>query len=672
MLSTMMRGAVLAATAALAVNAASAEAKPLSRSGAGDDDGVVAGGGQGRLRDLFSPVKKVVAVTGPVTLDALNLDEPLLLDIEESGSLTVLGDFIQSQGWINVDGVLTGREAVLLGGLLTGSGMIDPTYLIAVHTTIAPGGIGELGTLTVKGDLILSSVATLFVEASRAGGDRLSVVGDETQPGVASLGGTLLFTKGRGAPPRHGQTFDIVTATGGVTGAFDKVVSLVGVLRPELTYGPNKVTAQLRAGKLVDLLSDAGEAARLFAAALDSVRGSSYANLHNLYGEIDLMDGATLAATLDGLAPTAAFEADALQDMQDSLVLSAVGDRLSGLGADGASGLTFVGAPEAVLLLNGDRGLANGSDGVSAFVSGGYAADGGSALTGRPAADSGRLQAWHLTVGVEKQVASGLTLGAAVGYASGDSGRRNLASRADGRTTQTAVYGAYRFGGAYIAGLAAAGSTRADTERRPTAGLVDYRLTGEAEARSYNLAAEAGYNFAHPAARAALRRHRVQRLPRARRRRRAPGRGPRLQPRREPRRPEARGPRHGARRLVARAAAFGRLCPQPVRRREGPDGRLRRGAGLRLHPARRRPRPVVGRGQGRRQPAQRPGRLRPVDADQPRPRGAAREPRAGERRARLLAQSSLSSCGRGTGAQRQGAGAALASAAGPPLPNGEG
>src|SRR4029079_15682881 len=137
----------------------------------------------------------------------------------------------------------------------------------------------------------------------------------------------------------------IVTAAGGITGTFGKVYTFQGVLRPELTYNANTITALLRAGSLVTILDGQNATAIAFANALDQLRNGFYNKLLNLYGHVDLMNGAQLNATFSALSPANMLgETELLQYRQSRQLFGNVSDRLSLLGTGRASGMSFSGA----------------------------------------------------------------------------------------------------------------------------------------------------------------------------------------------------------------------------------------------------------------------------------------------------------------------------------------
>jgi uncharacterized protein with beta-barrel porin domain len=155
------------------------------------------------------------------------------------GSSTWTGTGTGAQDWnvlggtLAVNGVINGVVTVNAGGTLGGSGTIDN---VAVNGgTLAPGN--SIGTLNVAGSLTFTAASSYIVEISGASSDLTRVTG------VATLGGAGVVVAPIGTVTKQ---YTILTATGGVSGTFNPVVSsttpnLVG----SLSYDPNNVYLNL-------------------------------------------------------------------------------------------------------------------------------------------------------------------------------------------------------------------------------------------------------------------------------------------------------------------------------------------------------------------------------------------------------------------------------------------
>jgi uncharacterized protein with beta-barrel porin domain len=430
------------------------------------------------------------------------------LNIASGGSLNVLGEVNQIQGWTQVDGQLTsGRDTFIGTGILSGNGTVKAPFVTVAAAVVAPGGGDKVGTLTIDGNMIMSSGSSYFVDVTRNTADKLSVTGQL----ALNAGSTVVFNKVTDAPaPRHGTKLAIAEATGGVDGTFRTAYTFQGVLRPHLTYTATNVDAEFRAGSLVEIL-DGGNAIEIaFAGALDQLRSTSYSQLWSLYGAVDLMAAEQLSRTLAGLSPRVLGETRTLQERQSRVMLSAVTDRLSVLGSGQAQGLSIVGAPQGIVgnlsalpaatvaqqsfagLTPATHAMNRLPKGVTGFLSGGIMS--GTSTYGQQASFNGGARSWHIGMGLETEIASGLTFGTAFGYAQGSSSPEG--DRSQSKTTQVAAYGSYQLGGGtYLGAVASAEMARADVSRLGNDGISALQLFGATKSARYNAVAEAGVNL---------------------------------------------------------------------------------------------------------------------------------------------------------------------------------
>ena len=410
-------------------------------------------------------------LSSDITIDRLNLGGAALLDIREAGTLKVWGDYTQTGGWLNLNGRLTTGEAFLGDGLLTGTGRFDPTYLTSLRGIIAPGSIGGTGVLTIVGDVILSSASLTYFDVNRGGSDTLAVVADAQNDGIISLGGTAAVINSLGRQSaRFGQRFNIVTAEGGVQNRFDTVLGNIGVLYPELEYLPNSVVARMRAIRFSDFFAANGVASPFslaFGSALDELRATSYTDLSDVYGLIDVQGAGELNQTFQGLSASVAGRATTLDEKQTSRMRTLVSDRLSFLGTAQAgggtfrimgngdmfrqgSGLTETAASQVSFSQNYQSSTWNAvklPENVSGFMAASYTR---SVLA--DARNDGRTNegSWHIASGLEFALDDRTTIATAFGRASGE--QSFSGGRADVASSQAAVYGSYRLGGGFYLG----------------------------------------------------------------------------------------------------------------------------------------------------------------------------------------------------------------------------
>ncbi len=446
-----------------------------------------------------------------ITIDKFTVNGPTFFDLDDSASLTSLGDFNQIAGWSNIDGTLAAREAFIMGGVLSGSGTIRAPFVTVIDALVAPGGFGKAGTLTVDGNLILTSATDVFMDANRRENDMLDVTGILSLSDVddTSNGASLFFTRGlRGPAPRFGQVVTIATA-GQVQGEFANVYSFTGVLRPELTYTDTTITAELRAQSFFGFLKNAKRSTIAFAKALDKLRYTSYDSLYNLYGTIDLLDEQSLTLALDGLAPRINDDAHLLEQQQAAKLFDGVTDRLSLMGNASSGSLNVSGSVYGVVGQNAGNspaarnGFANLSpdqtqelalpEGFTGFVTGGMLASHNSA--GNTGNVDDRQQSRYFGMGIEHEVRENLTIGVAYGYASGIA--NTGADNAQSEMNQVSAYGSYQLGeGAYVGFAGNYQLAETDMARIGWDGASQFDLRGDRSSERLTALAETGVNLA--------------------------------------------------------------------------------------------------------------------------------------------------------------------------------
>lgn len=141
-------------------------------------------------------------------------------------------------GTLNLAGVLGGVMNVSGGGRLVGNGTLGSLNL-GEGGIVAPGN--SIGTLNLTGDITFDAGSVFQVEV-----DPLSNASDLiTVSGTATLNGGTVAHIGFDGEYSPSSTYTILTASGGVTGQFDGVVSDFAFLTPTLGYSTNAVTLTL-------------------------------------------------------------------------------------------------------------------------------------------------------------------------------------------------------------------------------------------------------------------------------------------------------------------------------------------------------------------------------------------------------------------------------------------
>lgn len=449
-----------------------------------------------------------VAVVDRLTVGATGA----VLDIGADGLLFAQNDVGVWAGGLNVDGALLTYEMLLAGGVLSGSGVVDATVVTSVMGSIAPGGQGEIGELTLLSDLILASGSRLFIDIGGEESDRLVVLADDFEgtAGVASLGGLLglNFT----AAPRFGLTYTVLTAQGGVDGEFDAITDIPGVLYPVLSYTADSVDVEIEAASYMDFINPGSPAQRTLGGILDAARATRYDALGDIYVQTDLLEGEPLEIGLESLSPFGAHSGLTLLSGQTEALRAVIDGRISLDRSGGAAeGLTLLGSgvqvasidPAATTAAAGmaarqaqDARWGGWKHGVSAFFGSG-AIDGEAAQLRGALADrrTDDQSGWYVVGGVERTL-DGKTLGASLAYAQGESDFAEGLSTAETKTVQATLYGALDLPyGAYLGAKAAYAAADLDTDRSFSIGSSAFRANGSTDGSVVSGGAELGFNL---------------------------------------------------------------------------------------------------------------------------------------------------------------------------------
>lgn len=294
------------------------------------DNGFVGPAGAARFYDVTLSQSGRTQLTALASVDALTLTGPAQLDIATSGALRLSIGTHARGGWLNVDGLLQTPTFSGAAGLLSGSGRVR-AYSFQSAMGIAPGGFGQVGTLTLQTDALLAREGVLQIDLGRNGADRLAVIADaeaaRPSAGGLVLGGLLVLNPSATERPRAGDRFTIVTAEGGLLSDFDAVADIPGVMRGDLIRSGGAVDLRVEAGRYADLAAMDDPTQAPYARLLDAARGPAEGPLAELYDGFDFLEGEPLATGLASLAPTGLQNAEVLGRVQAETLARGLADR---------------------------------------------------------------------------------------------------------------------------------------------------------------------------------------------------------------------------------------------------------------------------------------------------------------------------------------------------------
>ncbi|TPG13729.1 autotransporter outer membrane beta-barrel domain-containing protein [Sphingomonas oligophenolica] len=464
-----------------------------------------------RYYDITLDAAGTTTLDTKVTIDRFSvLNAQAKLNVTTAGSLTSLIGVNQYDGVVQVDGTInSGGDYFLLTGGLTGSGRINAPYLTSVRGMIAPGTTGTIGTLTVGGNVVLSSGSVLLVDVGPNGtSDRLAGVstifkGTTPVDGLVNVGGRVGFAPVAGYTIRSGDTYTIVTSQGGISGVFNPAVPLSAILTPQFVYSANAVQARIVAGLYRDVVANT-PVQTAYARLLDQNR-SNQDNLSALYGTLDLQNQATIRSTLEGLAPrtetlkyaigtvvtdnAARFYRQHLSELDPSVPLSGT--------------LTMIGKPQqfASLLATDLPGSAqtmtdaSGStvtdgviaEGANVFIGGGYInGDSASMPTAVPFGGRDDFDGYYAVAGIDAQLDDHSVIGFGLNYTKVDGTTGGVAQQARGQLFQGTLYAKGVVSGFSLDAQASAGLYRAETRRNVSLAGTPYALRSQDNAFTFS------------------------------------------------------------------------------------------------------------------------------------------------------------------------------------------
>ena len=188
-----------------------------------------------------------VALPGPPPATALPASPSGRISLENGGTIR----FPQTLTTVN-DGVLSNaRGATYIHGAITNNGEI---VVARDATATFYDTVNNAGTLTVKpggNALFLADLMFVGLGSLQLGLSTTDLGDDSAQisaGGVVTLGGTLEITFEGGFAPTAGQSFELISAGGGIVGAFD---SMLFPLVPQdlevgVLYGPTSVMMEIK------------------------------------------------------------------------------------------------------------------------------------------------------------------------------------------------------------------------------------------------------------------------------------------------------------------------------------------------------------------------------------------------------------------------------------------
>lgn len=419
------------------------------------------------------------------------------LVVDNTGFGNIVGPLTIDTGTWSNNALITG-DVTLNGGVLGGTGTIVGNTTINTGGVFAPGN--SIGTTNVTGNVNFAG-GTYQVEFSSGAADKTVATGTATL-----TGGTVQAVQ-VGSGFTVGQTYNILSAAGGLGGTTFAGLNISGAIVGHLTYDPTNVYFVVGSIGLADVLAPGTINQRAVAGGIDTaLNGGASAGF---FAPVLSLTGAALGNALDQLSGEVSTGAQrSASNMTGQFLGMMVDPFVNGRTDDAgnAGGISF--APERRTSFPADVALAyagvmRGAPKQPSFGQrwsvwatpfGGYNKTNGDSTVG---SSNVIARTYGVAAGTDYRLTSDTTIGVALaGGGSNWSLAQGLGS-GSGDAFQAGVYGVTRFGAAYVAGSAAFANHWMSTDRTSFGGD---RLSAKFRAQVYGGRLETGYRMPMAAA----------------------------------------------------------------------------------------------------------------------------------------------------------------------------
>ena len=407
--------------------------------------------------------------TGPTTVNA--------------GGLVVNGSLASS---VTVNGGTLGGNGTF-GGLTAGSGAV-----------LAPGN--SIGTFTVNGNFAQSG-GVYQVEVNPQGqADRIVATGTAT-----ISGGTVQVLAQSGTYARN-TTYTILSASGGVSGAYAGVTSNFAFLIPSLSYDASNVFLTLLQSQ--SAFAAAAQTANEYAVGttLDAANAAAAGDFNTVLNALSVLNTQQGPWALNQISgqPVANFGTANLA--ANMLFMNAVGQQMAQAreGARGSASASASGGGQRVTLAEAcEIEACDGASPLSAWMS---AVGGLGSVQGNGNASTFTYNLGGAAAGIDYRVAPNVLAGLGIGYTSGTQWTDSFMGKGWSNAVSVTAYGSFTYGGFYADALAGYAYASNQVQRQITVpGLQPRTASGSTGANQFLGQAEIGYGIGvWPAAQASI------------------------------------------------------------------------------------------------------------------------------------------------------------------------
>ena len=361
-----------------------------------------------------------------------------------------------------------------------GTGILPTT---TVNGRLAPGN-NAVGTLTVQNGLTFNAGSFYQVAATAVAASTTSVTG-----GAASVAGTLEVQLQPGSY-RPSRSYNVLTATGGVTGSFAGATTNMPFLRPSLSYDGNDVFLTIAPGGFAHGAQTAGQAS--VGAVLDHSAATASGDFGAVIDAFGNLTAAQAPAAFDAISGQPTANAGTVGVQTGAAFLNTIGNQVGTIHG-GSNG----GQRVAMALKDGADACDITCDASPTVIGTWLSGVGGfGAIPGGNAAGTASYSFGGTSVGADYRFSPNFLAGVSVGYVSGTSSVSGFNGRSTSDTFNGTIYGSYSDGPFYLDGLAGYATADNHTTRYIVIPGLDARIAqGRTSADQFLGQLETGYRF---------------------------------------------------------------------------------------------------------------------------------------------------------------------------------
>ena len=392
-----------------------------------------------------------------------------------TGNSTYTGPTAVNAGTLLVNGSIVSTVTLGNGGTLGGSGTIGG--LVSNGGTLSPGN--SIGTLNINGNFTQNG-GIYVVEINPQGqADRINATGTAT-----INGGTVAVQAQSGSYARN-ITYTILTANGGLSGAYSNVTSNFAFLTPSLSYDANNVFLMLFMSQ--SAFAAGARTANQFAvgSALDQANASATGDFNTVLNALSVLSTQQGPWALNQISGQSYADFGSFNVANNALFMNALGQQMA-LARGGSGGGQRQALAQACDVAS--------CDGTSLFSVWGSVLGGAGSVQGDGNSQTFTYNVGGAAAGIDYRLMPSFLVGLGTGYTNGTQWVDSFQGKGWSNTVSVAAYGSFAQWGLHVDALAGYAYSNNQMQRQISIpGLQPRTANGSTGANQFLGQVETGY-----------------------------------------------------------------------------------------------------------------------------------------------------------------------------------